>query len=250
MMSTSELETAIEIPLFRGAPADELYRLCGSLRRKTFPSNTVMMAVEQTGEVVYAILSGTVKVYLEQMDGTDVILSILGPGDIVGEMSLLDNADRSASAITLEETSVLWMGRASFHECLRQMPAVMRNLALILSNRLRMANAQIQALAARDVESRIARQILAFGERFGKVAANGDLIIPIRLTQSDFASLTGASREATNRIMVSYKRRRIISVDQKYHITIHNRAALANRCPGQDWRVYNHAVTGSTAEPL
>jgi CRP/FNR family cyclic AMP-dependent transcriptional regulator len=220
----------IEIPLFRGLGPDDLSRLYWLARRKTFPSNRVIMTVEQAGEVVYVILNGTVKVYLEQSDGTDVILSILGPGDIVGEMSLLDNTGRSATVITLEEADVLWMDSGAFRECLHNMPAVMENLACILSNRLRMANEQIQALAARDTESRVARQILAFAERYGKAASNGDVIIPIRLTQSDIASLVGASRESTNKIIVSYKRRRYISVDQDYHITIHNRMALVNRC--------------------
>lgn len=221
---------AIEIPLFRGLAPDELSRLCGLLRRKIFPANTVIMTVEQPGEVVYFILSGTVKVYLEQLDGSDVILSILGHSDIVGEMSLLDNTCRSASVVTLEETAALWMDYTAFRECLRNMPPLMGNLACVLSKRLRMANEQIQTLAGRDLEGRIARQILTFGERYGKAASNGDIFIPIRLTQSDIASLVGGSRETANRIIVSYKRRRYISVDQNHHITINNRTALVNRC--------------------
>jgi CRP/FNR family transcriptional regulator, cyclic AMP receptor protein len=104
------------------------------------------------------------------------------------------------------------------------------NLACTLSSRLRSANEQIQSLAALEVETRIARRILAFAERYGQTLPNGNLLIPIRLTQTDIASLVGASREHSNKILVSYKERGYLSVDQNYHITIHNLSAINSRC--------------------
>jgi len=125
---------------------------------------------------------------------------------------------------------LLWLDRATFRKFLREMPTLAYNLACILSARLRLANEQIQALAAREAEDRIARQILAFSQRYGRQLANGDLHIPIRLTQSDIASLTGLSREHTNKILVSYKERGYLSSDRRHYLTIHNPQALAKRC--------------------
>ena len=83
----------------------------------------------QPGEIVYFILSGTVKIHVEQEDGRDVIISILGPGECVGEMSLLDQVGRSATVVTIEESEMLWLDRDKFRRFLAQMPSLAYNLA-------------------------------------------------------------------------------------------------------------------------
>ncbi|MCB0163960.1 MAG: winged helix-turn-helix domain-containing protein, partial [Anaerolineae bacterium] len=91
-------------------------------------------------------------------------------------------------------------------------------------------NEQIKSLAALDIYGRVARQILAMTERYGVSQENGDIIIPIRLTQSDIAGLIGATRERVNQVMVLYKREKYISVDRKYRVIVHNQEALSERC--------------------
>jgi CRP/FNR family cyclic AMP-dependent transcriptional regulator len=144
-------------------------------------------------------------------------------------MSALDQTNRSASVVTLEETALLWMDRETFRRCLAAIPTLAANTACTISSRLRSANEQIQSLATVEVETRIARRILTFAERYGQPLPGGDLLIPIRLTQTDIANLVGASREHTNKILVSYKERGYLSVDQNHHITIHNLNALSSR---------------------
>jgi CRP/FNR family transcriptional regulator, cyclic AMP receptor protein len=217
------------IDLFRNLTGADLRRLGELLHRKTFPAGKSLMTVDQTGEVVYFILSGAVKVHIEQEDGSDVSISILGQGEIIGEMSALDQTNRSASVVTIEKTTLLWMDRETFRRCVMAIPALAADLACTISSRLRSANEQIQSLAAVEVETRIARRILAFAERYGQTLSSGDLLIPIRLTQSDIANLVGASREHTNKILVSYKERGYLSVDQNYHITVQNLSALTSR---------------------
>ncbi|HSB08922.1 MAG TPA: Crp/Fnr family transcriptional regulator [Blastocatellia bacterium] len=218
------------IALFRDLTEPHLLQLTEMFRHKTYPAGATLMTFEQPGEAVYFILAGTVKVHVEQEDGRDVIISILGPGECVGEMSLLDQVGRSATVVTIEESEMLWLDRATFRRFLLEIPALAYNLACVLSARLRLANDQIQALAAREAETRIARHILAFAQRYGRQLPNGDLFIPIRLTQSDIAALTGASREHTNKILVSYKERGYISADRRHYLTVHNQRALAKRC--------------------
>jgi CRP/FNR family cyclic AMP-dependent transcriptional regulator len=222
--------TLSELPLFHDLPHDQLSKLSGLLHRKTFPPKSNLMMAEQPGEAAYIILTGSVKIHIEQADGTDVILGILGAGEIVGELSLVDSISRSATVVTLEESNVLWLDRATFQDCLLTMPIMAHNLAVILARRLRLANAQIQSLAAQDVWGRVARQILAFAEAYGKPTTTGDILIPLRLTQSDIAGLVGASRVRVNQILVFYKQRKYISIDQNCRIIVHNAAALAQRC--------------------
>ena len=230
MSNNPDPSTLQNLALFAGLDERDIRWLAERLHSKTFPADTSIMTVEQPGEVVYIILTGTVKVHIEQAGGADVVLAILGSGDTVGEMGMLDSAGRSASVDTLEESVVLWMDRQNFQEAIRRLPELSLNLVRILSMRVRMANEHIQTLAALDVYGRVARQLLAFAEKYGKPLPDGGTNIPIRLTQGDIADLVGASRKRVNQVMVSFKNYHYISVDSSGRITVHNHAALARFC--------------------
>lgn len=228
--SEFDLSDLGRINLFRDVPHTELRHLSEWLHRKTFSGGATLMTADQSGEVVYFIVSGTVKVHVEQVDGSDVIISILGPGESVGEMSALDQSHRSASVTTLEESDLLWLDRATFRKFLMTTPMLSHNLSCLLSARLRQANEQIQSLATLDVECRIARQLIGFADKYGQPENDGHISIPVRLTQSDLANLVGATRESVNKIIVSYKERGYLSASRDHRWTIHNRQFLANRC--------------------
>jgi CRP/FNR family cyclic AMP-dependent transcriptional regulator len=189
-----------------------------------------VLTIEQPGEAVYVILHGTVKIHVEQQDGRDVILSILGAGDLLGEMSLVDSLGRSASAVTLENSLLLWMDKQSFNYLLDEFPPVARNLVRIFSARVRLSDQLIQALATLDVYGRVARQLLAFAERYGRPNAGGETRIPIALTQGDIADLVGASRKRVNQVIVAFKRQKLISTDADGHIIILDDEGLASYC--------------------
>ncbi|MCB0196144.1 MAG: Crp/Fnr family transcriptional regulator [Anaerolineae bacterium] len=225
-----ELDDLRTIPLFQDLNAEQLRWLGDHLRIQEFPAGCNIALAEQPGEIVYIIVKGTLKTYVQQTDGTEVILAILGPGDTVGEISLLDRAGRSANVVTMEKATLLWMDQATFWKCLQTMPAVTYKLAQILCGRLRLGNEQIKALAGLDIYGRVARQLLAMAEQYGQPTANGATLIPIRLTQSDIAGLIGASRESVNQVMVIFKKEKYISVDKKFRIAIHNEAALRQSC--------------------
>ena len=218
------------ITLFQDLTAEQLSWLDRHLHRQEFPAGSNIVVADQPGEIVYIIVSGTIKIYVQHTDGTEVILAILGPGDTVGELSLLDSVGRSANVVTMEPATLLWMDRATFWECLRTMPAITYRLTEILCGRLRLGNEQIKALAGLDIHGRVARQLLAIAEQYGQPTPDGDMLIPVRLTQSDLAGLIGASRESVNQAIVTYKQEKYISVDRQFRITIHNIQAIKQRC--------------------
>lgn len=220
-----------ELPLFHGLSLNELLWLGERLRCKTYPAEMNLITAEMPGEVVYIILRGTVKIHIEQADGGDVVLALLGRGDTVGEMSLIDSAGRSASVLTLEESVLLWLDKASFQDALQRIPTLALNLVRILAGRVRLANELIQALATLDVYGRVARQLLAFSEKYGETSADGGTLIPICLTQGDIADLVGASRKRVNQVMVAFKQNEYLTVDPDGRITVRNRQALARLCP-------------------
>ncbi len=226
-MSISEPNLLADFPLFRGLTPKQVAWITERLRYRTFPAGTNVITVEQPGEVVYFVLKGTVKIHVEQAGGSDVIFNIVGRGDIIGEMSLLEGGQRSASVITLEEATLLWMDRHSFIEALRIMPELSLNLLRTLSARLRLSNEMFQALSTLDVYGRIAHQLLMFANKYGCDNDQQAFQIPLRLTQGDIAELVGASRKRVNQVMVSFKRQGIISVDDEGRVTILQAEALA-----------------------
>ncbi len=229
MSALLETNALLQFPLFKGMTSKQLEQLRSLLHLKTFPEGVTIFTSGQPGEAVYIVASGTVKIHSEQSNGRDVFIDLSGAGDVIGEMSILEGVGRSASAITLEESTLLWIDRAAFLQMLDVTPALMHNLILILSNRLRRANERIESFASHDVDGRVARHILAFAHKYGQTDPSGNIVIPIRLTQSELAELAGASRVRVNQIINSYKQHGYISVGQNYHITVHDSAALAKR---------------------
>lgn len=216
------------IDLFAGMSATQLEWVAQHAHRRVFEAGRNVMTIEQPGEAVYVILHGTVKIHVEQGD-RDVILSILGTGDLLGEMSLIDSVGRSASAVTLENSLLLWMDKDSFNYMLDHFPPVARNLVKILSARVRLSDQLIQALATLDVNGRVARQLLAFAEKYG-LDKDGATQIRIVLTQSDIADLVGASRKRVNQTMVLFKEQGLIDTDADGRIAIRNGNGLAKFC--------------------
>lgn len=229
MPGVSDASQLGKILLFNGLSPTELERVNDLLHSRQVPAGTNIITVAEPGEVAYIILEGTVKIHVETADGGEVILVILGSGEIVGELSVVDSLGRSANVVTMEESTICWIDRSTFWQWMDTMPVMMHNLIRILSRRIRLANAQIQSLASLDVYGRVARQLLAFAQEYGDKQPNGDMLIPIRLTQSDIAGMIGATRVRVNQVLVAYRQRGHISVDHNYRITVHNTEALLQR---------------------
>jgi CRP/FNR family transcriptional regulator, cyclic AMP receptor protein len=218
-----------ELALFRGMPVRELERLAPLLQGRILLAGTNLIAAEEPGEEVYVLLEGFVKVDVLTPEGREVILAILGPGEVVGEMSLADSLGRSASVRTLEETTLLCMDRVTFRTSVEEVPAFARNLANLLSRRLRLTNTHVRSLAALDVPGRVAAQLLALAKEYGEPSPEDGTLIPLPLTQSDLAALVGASRVRVNHAIAFFKKRDCISVGKDHRIIIHDPAPLAQR---------------------
>jgi CRP/FNR family cyclic AMP-dependent transcriptional regulator len=217
-----------DIDLFAGMTPTQLDWVAQCAHRRVFEAGRNVLTIEQPGEAVYVILHGTVKIHVEQGD-RDVIIAILGTGDLLGEMSLIDSIGRSASAVTLENSLLLWMDKISFSYMLDNFTPVARNLVKILSARVRLSDQLIQALATLDVNGRVARQLLAFAEKYGR-EKDGATQIRIVLTQSDIADLVGASRKRVNQTMVLFKEQSLIDTDAEGRISIKDIEGLAKFC--------------------
>ena len=154
------------------------------------------MAAGDATDSLYIVLSGRLKVLMSDVDGKEVILSILGPGEFFGEMGLIDDSPRSASVLAIEACELLAIAKRDFKKCLAEnfemAMAVMRGLV----RRLREADRKIGSLALLDVYGRVARLLLDMAE-----TVEGEKIVTRRLPKQDIAKMIGASREMVSRVM-------------------------------------------------
>lgn len=218
------------VPLFQDLLPQQIAQLSQLIHPSTVPARTILFTAGQPRALTYLVLAGTLKIQVEQADGRNVILAIRGRGELVGEMSLIEQRAYSATVVTLERAVLGWIHQAAFEACLRSMPELSYNLARLLSERLRLAAEQIQALASLDLFGRIARQLLAFAQAYGEPTSSGAIVIGIRLTQNDLAEMVGATRVYVNRAICAYKQQGYLSIGADYRIILHNPAALARHC--------------------
>jgi CRP/FNR family cyclic AMP-dependent transcriptional regulator len=228
---SSEVESTSlsSLPLFQGLDDEQLARVESMVRRRRFPSGASLINTSDIATGIYVIVEGSVKIQVEQPEGRNVILALAGRGQIVGEMGVVENLERSASVVTIEPCVVIWMNGSDFRSCLESIPPFALNLIRILSSRLRLANAHIQALAALDVDGRVATQILAFADEYGQVR-DGTTIIQLHVTQSDLADLIGASRVRVNQVLSKYRERGLITLPEPHQIRVLDRPGLERRC--------------------
>jgi CRP/FNR family cyclic AMP-dependent transcriptional regulator len=223
-----DADALARIPLFEGIPRSEITRLLGQLHEKSFPAGTNILIAEQPGEAVYVIVTGSVKVHAVRPDGTEVVLAVLGAGEILGEMSAADSLGRSASVVTLEETDLLWMDRRTFRASVDSSTILARNFGEILSKRVRLANARLISLASLDVPGRVASELLSLAREYGQVTPEG-VRIPMRLTQANLAALVGASRVSVNQALGQFRKRDLISIGKDGRVILRDEETLSRR---------------------
>ncbi|VAW97414.1 cAMP-binding proteins - catabolite gene activator and regulatory subunit of cAMP-dependent protein kinases [hydrothermal vent metagenome] len=184
------------ISLFEELPDEDLQAISELAVTRQYPKNTLVMCEGDRSDSLYIVLSGKVKVFLNDEEGKEVTLNIQGEGEYFGELAMLDNAPRSASVMTLEKTRLAVVSKSAFDECLECNPKIALTVIQGLARRLRELTENVRSLALMDVYGRVAHTLLDLAEE-----KDGKLVVTQRLTQRDIASMVGASREMVSRIL-------------------------------------------------
>lgn len=184
------------VPLFSGLTDSQIERLAAGSVRRSFPKGRTIVAEGEPSQSLYVLLSGRAKVQRSDTEGKEVILAVLGPGECFGEMSLIDDAPRSASVITIESCDFMSINKESFKSMLVTSPEISMRIMKGLVKRLREADKKIETLALLDVYGRVARVLLDFSEQVG-----ADRIVRNKLPRQEIAKMIGASREMVSRVM-------------------------------------------------
>jgi CRP-like cAMP-binding protein len=202
------------VPIFAELTDGDFASLGRLTARRRYPKDTVVFFENEEGDSFFMILEGRIKVTILGDDGREVILSMLGPGDFFGEMALLDNEPRSATAIAVEETELLSLHRNDFQTVLTDNRSITTALIKILTARLRRANHQISTLALLDVYGRVARVIVDMAREEGRRLRDGRIAFR-RATHQEIANRIGTTRETVTRMLKDLERQGLIHIEGK-----------------------------------
>jgi CRP-like cAMP-binding protein len=188
------------------------------------PGQTLFLGGDP-GDGCYRVDEGLVKVHAITPSGGDRILAILGPGMLVGELSMLDGAARTASASAIHESSLSFVTRAAFDALASARPEIYRYITALLTRRLRDVDEALKATSFLPLKGRAATVLLNLSDAFGKDVGSGRILIRQKLTQGDLAAMAGVTRENFSRILQHWIRRSLVSRLAGYYC-LEDKAAL------------------------
>jgi CRP-like cAMP-binding protein len=174
-------------------------------------ADEVLFLAGDAGNGCYRIEQGLLKVSIVSPSGTERILAFLGPGAIVGELSIIDGLPRSASIVAIRDSELIFVSKAAFEDCAKKHPEVYRYLVAVLAKRLRETDEVVAAATFLPLKGRVAVTFLDLAEHFGHDVGNGRIVIRQKITQSDLAAMAGIARENVSRILNDWKRRKLMS---------------------------------------
>ena len=178
------------------------------------------------GNSMMAVLKGRVMISTPSLDGRQVVLTVFRDGDVFGEIALLDGKERTADATAMTECELLVVPRRSLLSLLERRPDLCVSLMVVLCERLRRTNEQVEDLAFLDLEARIAKVLIRLSEEIGDEASVAKPVA-VKISQRALGELVGGSRESVNKHLQDWKRSGIIAIE-KGAIMIHDPDALAD----------------------
>lgn len=199
-----------QIPLFTDLADDEIEILCQVSKSRYYPKNTIIFHEDEPGDTLHVIITGRVKIVLWWEDGRELTLSTLKEGEFFGEMSLLDEAPRSANVLALENTETISIQRKDFIIQVEKHPLLLLKIVKELCRRLRNVDEKIGNLAFLDVYGRVARLLMELAKSKGTLTKYG-IIIANMPPHREIAATLGSSREAVSRVLSDMKKRGQIS---------------------------------------
>ena len=207
-MSTmlSNLDLLRRVPLFSLLTVTQAEVISGAVTKQRYKRGEVLVEQGQKSNALAILLTGRARVVSADSRGREVILATLGPGDYIGEMSIIDNEPHSATVRAEAQTDVLLLGRADFARCLAENASMSLVVMRGLVKRLRHADRKIESLALLDVYGRVAHALLEFAVQ----DAHGQWIIREKISRQDLAKMVGASREMDSRVMKDLEERAFI----------------------------------------
>ena len=210
----SLVESLARIPFFAGLEAGALERVAAGTRTRRFRRGEIIFHAGDPGDALFIIVSGEVKISLPSEEGDEAILATLGPGDVFGELALLDGAPRSATASALAATESVVLPRDRFRELVATEPAVRECLLASLAGELRRLTTHVEDLHFLDMTGRLAARLVRLAREGGPPSTDGSVRLRSSLTQAELASMVGCTRQSVNKLLGQFADDGLVRVDR------------------------------------
>jgi CRP/FNR family cyclic AMP-dependent transcriptional regulator len=225
MLAAMKRDALLASPFFSHLRAEELDELIAHSAERRALRGTLIFSKGDPGHFMLAVLSGLVRVGVTSADGREITLNVIGPGEIVGEVALLDGRPRSADAVAAEETTMMVIERRFFLPFLVRHEGLVERMLAVLCDRLRRTSAALEELALLDLPGRLARLLVKLAGDYGRAVEGGGVRIDIRLSQRDLSNQVAATRESVNKQLRIWRDAGIIGIESG-HIVLRDVAAL------------------------
>ncbi|MFQ6024504.1 MAG: Crp/Fnr family transcriptional regulator [Acidiferrobacterales bacterium] len=210
--------------LFRDLDETVVDRIAALAVTRRAKAGEVLFLKGDEGDTLYSVVSGQVRISTSGPGGRTVILNVMGPGDVFGEIALLDGMPRTADAIVIVPTELITIARRGFIALLEREPSLTIHLLKLICERLRRTSEQVEDSVLLPVPGRLAKRLLSMADVDGEVVSNG-VRVRLQPSQSELGQMLGISRVCINKHLQRWRKRGWISLTRG-HVIICNREAL------------------------
>ena len=210
-----------EHPIFRDldpAALDQLRRYC---KTRSVKRGTTIFSKGDPGNSLFAVASGTLRIGVSSAEGREAVFNLIGPGELCGEIALLDGRQRTADAVAATDCELLVIDRREFIPFLQSQPALAMKFIELLCTRLRWISDHVEQTILPSLPGRLARALTRLAARAGPASAKGKLVI----TQLELSQMVGMSRESINKQLRAWASRKWVRLERG-GIVMLNKGAL------------------------
>ena len=210
-----------QAPLFVVLVPADLRVLASKFHPVRYRRGEVIFREGETAERLFLIGEGRVKLTTASPAGQELLIGVLGKGQIFGELEVIDHGPRAMDARAMEDAEVFAFGADVFWTMLENRPALARRLLELMARRLRRADQTSQDLVFFDAPTRLARRLLQLAEEHGEHEGNGETVrINVKVTQEEVAQMIGVTRASANRLISSFAGRGWIDWNDGYPLLL------------------------------
>jgi CRP-like cAMP-binding protein len=208
-MRESNAELLRKPSLFRALTPKMLERVANHATRRTVARGITLFRKGDPGNALILVVSGQVKISVLSADGREAVLNVIHPGEVLGEIALLDGRPRTADAIALTDCELMTIDRREFTPFLRDNPDVALKLIEVLCERLRHTSEQVEDVIFLDLPGRLAKTLLYLMTRSGQRPP-----CALTITQREIGQMIGMSRESANKQLRAWAARGWLRIER------------------------------------
>ncbi len=214
----------------QGPELDDFLNLC---KTEVFTEGQVIFHKGAPGECLYAILAGRVGINTLSDEGREIFLNIMEPGQVLGEIALLDGRERTAGAVAMAPTKLLRADRKDFIPFLQKHPALCIRMMEMLCERVRWISDIIEDTIFLNIPRRLAKRLLKLIRDHGSPSREG-IKLEIKLSQEELGNMLGATRESTNKSLRLLQDQGVITYDRGGYIIVTDVKTLELMVQGEE----------------